>query len=109
MSSANGPPRIRIGDLLKLEYGSSLPSRARDAGDIPVVGSNGIVGRHSIAVTRVRLNRPGVPSPIVVKLISLPSRSPCEAYIKPLYGPDWISCAIHQSPAWRALANSLGS
>ena len=37
----------RIGDLLSLEYGAPLPEGSRLEGDIPVIGSNGVVGYHS--------------------------------------------------------------
>ena len=36
----------KIGDLLSLEYGGSLPEGSRQDGPIPVIGSNGIVGFH---------------------------------------------------------------
>lgn len=38
-----------IRDEISLAYGRALPAREREAGDIPVFGSNGIVGRHSTA------------------------------------------------------------
>ena len=40
---------VRLGDVLKLEYGVSLPERERLPGDVPVFGSAGIVGRHNQA------------------------------------------------------------
>ena len=40
---------VRLGDVLKLEYGVSLPERERQPGDVPVFGSAGIVGRHNQA------------------------------------------------------------
>jgi len=40
----------KIGELLTLEYGDSLPEEARQNGSIPVVGSNGVVGFHSEAI-----------------------------------------------------------
>ena len=41
----------RLGDVLKLEYGVSLPERERLDGHVPVVGSAGLVGFHSQATT----------------------------------------------------------
>ena len=38
---------VRLGDVLKLEYGISLPERDRQFGDVPVIGSAGVVGFHS--------------------------------------------------------------
>ena len=46
-----GGRRVRLGDVLSLEYGTSLPSRERDAyGKFPVAGSNGPDGKHSRAL-----------------------------------------------------------
>ncbi len=42
---------MRLGDVLKLEYGVSLPERSRVDGNIPVVGSAGVVGFHSQSTT----------------------------------------------------------
>lgn len=35
-------------DLVNIEYGFSLPEQLREGGDIPVYGSNGIVGYHCV-------------------------------------------------------------
>ncbi len=40
----------RIGEILTLEYGRSLPEKDRRSGEYPVVGSNGIIGYHDEAV-----------------------------------------------------------
>lgn len=41
-------PEVQLQDVLTLEYGRALREDTRDSsGDIPVAGSNGIVGRHS--------------------------------------------------------------
>ena len=40
---------VRLGDVLKLEYGVSLPERDRLPGPIPVFGSAGVVGVHDRA------------------------------------------------------------
>jgi type I restriction enzyme, S subunit len=38
---------VRLGDLLQFQYGKSLPAKARtDGGQVPVYGSNGVVGFH---------------------------------------------------------------
>ena len=43
----------RLGDLLPLKYGKSLPAAVRDStGSVPVYGSSGVVGNHSAALTR---------------------------------------------------------
>ena len=40
-------PRIKLGEILSLEYGEPLKETNRDGGEYPVFGSNGIVGWHS--------------------------------------------------------------
>jgi len=42
---------VWLGDIVDLEYGKSLPAKARDdVGVVPVYGSNGVVGRHDVAL-----------------------------------------------------------
>ena len=36
-----------LGDILMLNYGWSLPEKKRIPGDVPVYGSNGVVGNHN--------------------------------------------------------------
>jgi type I restriction enzyme S subunit len=53
-----GHPNIRaldwteqeLGNILTLNYGWSLPEKKRIAGDVPVYGSNGVVGTHERAL-----------------------------------------------------------
>jgi type I restriction enzyme M protein len=42
-------PMIKFQDICSLEYGESLPERARRPGPFPVVGSNGVTGWHEKA------------------------------------------------------------
>ena len=43
-------PRVRLGDVVSLEYGKSLPADVRDPhGKFPVAGSNGPLGKHTSA------------------------------------------------------------
>lgn len=43
----------RVGDVIELKYGKSLPAKARDAeGEVDVFGSSGVVGKHSIALVK---------------------------------------------------------
>ncbi len=37
----------KLGDVIELAYGKSLPKRSRKPGEYPVYGSNGVVGKHS--------------------------------------------------------------
>ena len=46
----------RLGDVIQLNYGKSLPVKMRVKGAIPVYGSNGIVGSHNEAI----VNTPGL-------------------------------------------------
>ncbi len=41
----------KVGEICQLKYGSSLPERSRESGNVPVYGSNGIVGFHNKSVT----------------------------------------------------------
>lgn len=40
-----------LGDLIELSYGKALKAPDRDGGEVPVVGSGGIVGSHSVAIS----------------------------------------------------------
>ncbi|MDD5617007.1 MAG: restriction endonuclease subunit S [Candidatus Methanoperedens sp.] len=42
----------KIGDCIELIYGKSLPERQRKKGNIPVFGSNGIIGFHDEAIVK---------------------------------------------------------
>ncbi len=46
-----GWARVKIGDLAEFKYGKSLPQKRREPGEVPVYGSNGIVGTHTRCVT----------------------------------------------------------
>ena len=49
MQVPDGWQVVRLADVLKLEYGVSLPERERLHGPVPVLGSAGLVGFHSQA------------------------------------------------------------
>lgn len=42
--------RRRLGEVLSLNYGRSLPAKSRVFGSYPVYGSNGIVGYHNLSL-----------------------------------------------------------
>ncbi len=46
----------RLGDVLQLNYGKSLPVKSRKNGPIPVYGSNGVVGTHKESI----VDKPGI-------------------------------------------------
>lgn len=43
-----------LGDVIRLEYGRALSASAREPGQIPVYGSNGVCGQHSAALIEER-------------------------------------------------------
>ncbi|QCQ97760.1 restriction endonuclease subunit S [Brevundimonas sp. SGAir0440] len=43
-----------LGDVIRLEYGRALSASARAPGPIPVYGSNGVCGQHSVALVNKR-------------------------------------------------------
>jgi type I restriction enzyme S subunit len=45
-----GRSDVPLRDLMRLEYGKSLPAAARIVGDVPVFGSNGITGMHNVPI-----------------------------------------------------------
>lgn len=44
-------PQFELGEICTLEYGKSLPAPARSRGNVPVYGSNGVVGQHDKPLT----------------------------------------------------------
>jgi type I restriction enzyme S subunit len=44
-------PEVPLGEICEFKYGKSLPGPLRADGDVPVYGSNGVVGVHSEAIT----------------------------------------------------------
>ena len=49
---------LELGEIVTLQRGKDLPVQSRQAADIPIVGSNGIVGRHNNPVENIPV--PGV-------------------------------------------------
>ena len=43
---------VKLGEVCQFEYGTGLPERDRINGSVPVFGSNGIVGYHSVSITK---------------------------------------------------------
>ncbi len=46
MTLPQGWTETTLGDVVTLNYGGALPERSRRQGDVPVYGSNGVVGYH---------------------------------------------------------------
>jgi type I restriction enzyme, S subunit len=42
---------VPLRNVCEFKYGQALPERVRELGSVPVYGSNGVVGNHSIALT----------------------------------------------------------
>lgn len=51
MSASDGWSEVSLGDICELRYGKGLPEASRSRGQVPVFGSNGIVGTHTAALT----------------------------------------------------------
>ncbi|MEK6304282.1 MAG: restriction endonuclease subunit S [Acidobacteriota bacterium] len=45
-------PDVSLGEVCEFKYGKSLPGGKRAGGDVPVFGSNGVVGSHNAAITK---------------------------------------------------------
>ena len=86
MELPDGWKWVKLGEMIQLTYGKGLRQDKRDSnGDIPVYGSNGIVGRHSTSLVKkpcIIVGRKGSAGSIHI------SRDPCwpidtTYYIKP--------------------------
>jgi type I restriction enzyme S subunit len=44
--------KTKLGGLIELKYGKSLPAKIRDGIGAPVYGSNGVVGLHSVPIVK---------------------------------------------------------
>jgi len=42
---------VKLGEVCQFEYGTGLPEHDRRKGNVPVYGSNGIVGCHAVSIT----------------------------------------------------------
>ncbi|SCE94300.1 type I restriction enzyme, S subunit [Micromonospora echinospora] len=49
--AASGWRHVTVGEICEFKYGKSLPANARNPGDYPVYGSNGVVGSHDSYLT----------------------------------------------------------
>ena len=47
----SGWKSVSLGDICTFNYGKALPEIARNGGDTPVFGSNGVVGFHDRSIT----------------------------------------------------------
>lgn len=45
-------PQLRLGEVIELKRGYDLPQQERQLGDVPIVSSSGVSGRHSQAMVR---------------------------------------------------------
>ncbi len=61
--------QAKLGDIITLEYGRSLPDKARRSGTVPVYGSNGVVGWHDealVASAGIVIGRKGTAGSVTV-------------------------------------------
>ena len=42
----------KLGDVITLQRGHDLPKSKMESGNIPVAGSNGIIGYHNVSTTK---------------------------------------------------------
>jgi type I restriction enzyme S subunit len=42
---------VKLGEVCQFEYGTGLPEHDRQKGNVPVYGSNGMVGYHNVSIT----------------------------------------------------------
>ena len=42
---------VALGEICEFKYGKSLPDAIRAGGNVPVFGSNGVVGQHNESIT----------------------------------------------------------
>lgn len=57
MTLPQGWVETTLGNVVTLNYGASLPASSREPGKVPVFGSNGVVGSHSVGL---------VPGPAII-------------------------------------------
>ena len=74
---------MEFGNLATLQRGKDLPKAKRETGTVPVIGSNGIVGYHSVAVAK----GPGV---LVGRSGSVGKVTWCESDFWPLNTTLWV-------------------
>jgi type I restriction enzyme S subunit len=89
----------KLGDIITLEYGRSLPDKARRPGAVPVFGSNGVVGWHDEALVPsggIIVGRKGTAGSVTV---SLDPFWPIDTtyYVKPRKSvdADWLAATLH--------------
>jgi type I restriction enzyme, S subunit len=84
-------PVRRLGDVVEAKYGKALPKAKRSGGDVPVFGSNGVVGHHNTAVTSgptIVVGRKGSVGAVSV------SSGPCWPIDTTYYIDDFGPCSI---------------
>lgn len=96
-----GWQNAKLGDVIALEYGRSLPDKARRVGVVPVFGSNGVVGWHDEALVPsggIIVGRKGTAGSVRV------SRGPfwpidTAYFVKPRQPVDaeWLAATLHHS------------
>jgi type I restriction enzyme, S subunit len=90
-----------LGEIITLEYGKSLPDKVRRAGDVPVYGSNGIVGTHDEALVPtggIIVGRKGTAGSVTV---SSGPFWPIDTtyFVKPRQAVDWdwLAATLHHA------------
>jgi len=91
----------KLGDIVALEYGRSLPDKVRRFGTVPVFGSNGIVGWHDEALVPsggIIVGRKGTAGSVTV---SPDPFWPIDTtyFVKPrqCVDADWLAATLHHA------------
>lgn len=97
----DGWQRASLGDVLRLEYGRALSATVREHGDVPVYGSNGMVGLHSTPLVHrkgIVVGRKGTAGSVTV------TDGPfwpidTAYYVEPRQEVDfdWLAAALHSA------------
>ncbi len=90
-----------LGDVITLEYGRSLSDKMRRAGDVPVYGSNGVVGWHDEALVPsggIIVGRKGTAGSVTVSTQPFwPIDTTYFVKARQSVDPDWLAAILHHS------------
>ncbi|HEV7340138.1 MAG TPA: restriction endonuclease subunit S [Sphingopyxis sp.] len=91
----------KLGDIIALEYGRSLPEKVRRPGDVPVYGSNGIVGWHDEPLVHsggIIVGRKGTAGSVTVSSDPFwPIDTTYFVKAREPLDPDWLAATLHHS------------
>lgn len=105
VEDAPAPPadwqEVTLGDIIALEYGRSLPGKVRRAGDVPVYGSNGVVGAHDEALVPtagIIVGRKGTAGSVTVSPGPFwPIDTTYFVKVRQAVDWDWLAATLHHA------------